>query len=379
MSSDPYPPTRVDVSVLFGEELAGRGHRIDWILQSEADCERAYVTPWGGGACVGRRHQPPHLPAARIPKHLAGIWNDARVFGLLRGDRYDAIEVKDKFLGGVFAVLAARLHGKSSSTGCRIPFRRNISRGPATGGPLPVSLPDARPWISVLLYRILLPAADHVFVQSEQMRRDVAAEGIPLAKLTAVPMGIKMDSRASLPAARVRSRIPRGSPASCISARSAAAAHRFSAAGVGPGATQMPDVKLYLVGQGELPGDEEFLKREAHDLGVAGSVIFTGQLPPQAPSSTCRMRMSAYRRSIRRRCSTCLAHQAGRVHGHGQSRRRQHSSGPAAPHRTERLWLLRALRGRSLRRCDPEAAARARATHGMGERVAVCPSAPFLG
>src|SRR6202000_624421 len=40
LSSDPFPPTRVDVSVLFGEELAGRGHQIDWILQSEADLDR---------------------------------------------------------------------------------------------------------------------------------------------------------------------------------------------------------------------------------------------------------------------------------------------------------------------------------------------------
>src|SRR5262245_348115 len=45
VSSDTYPPTRVDVTVLFGEELAGRGHHIDWVLQSEAACARDYVTP----------------------------------------------------------------------------------------------------------------------------------------------------------------------------------------------------------------------------------------------------------------------------------------------------------------------------------------------
>src|SRR5215475_10994400 len=49
ISSDPYPPTRVDGSVLFGEELAGRGHKIDYILQSEAHCEHSYVASWGGG------------------------------------------------------------------------------------------------------------------------------------------------------------------------------------------------------------------------------------------------------------------------------------------------------------------------------------------
>ena len=96
MSSDPYPPTRVDVSVLFGEELSGRGHTIDWLLQSEAPCARSYVTSWGGGRVwVGAADRRPGLLSA-LHKHFAGIWNDAKVFGLLRGNNYDAVEVKDK-------------------------------------------------------------------------------------------------------------------------------------------------------------------------------------------------------------------------------------------------------------------------------------------
>ena len=49
ISSDTYPPVRVDVSVLFGQELSGRGHRIDWLLQSEDACSTPYVASWGGG------------------------------------------------------------------------------------------------------------------------------------------------------------------------------------------------------------------------------------------------------------------------------------------------------------------------------------------
>ena len=49
VSSDTYPPTRVDVAVMFGVELAARGHRTDLILQSEATCPKSYVTAWGGG------------------------------------------------------------------------------------------------------------------------------------------------------------------------------------------------------------------------------------------------------------------------------------------------------------------------------------------
>ncbi len=71
VSSDTFPPTRVDVAVLFGAELAARGHEIDWILQSEEACPRAYVTAVGIGPGLGRGDGPrsialqPH-PQARV-------------------------------------------------------------------------------------------------------------------------------------------------------------------------------------------------------------------------------------------------------------------------------------------------------------------------
>src|ERR1700681_1695882 len=80
VSSDNYPPFRVDVAVLFGEELAGRGHRIDWILQSEKACSHAYVVAWGGGnVWVG----PTDLGTSlfrRVRKHLLSIVHDMRLF-----------------------------------------------------------------------------------------------------------------------------------------------------------------------------------------------------------------------------------------------------------------------------------------------------------
>ena len=40
ITSDKYPPYRVDVSVLFGKEIVGRGHIIDGIFQSEEPLRR---------------------------------------------------------------------------------------------------------------------------------------------------------------------------------------------------------------------------------------------------------------------------------------------------------------------------------------------------
>lgn len=56
-SSDTFSPTRVDVSIMFGEELAGRGHRIDWILPSAASCARRGMLRIGAvaGLCIAFR------------------------------------------------------------------------------------------------------------------------------------------------------------------------------------------------------------------------------------------------------------------------------------------------------------------------------------
>ena len=283
VSSDLYPPTRVDVSVLFGEELSGRGHKIDWILQSEADCSRSYVTSWGGGQVWVAPSNHSQSLIGRLLKHAAGIWNDARVFSLLRGPGYDAIEVKDKFVGGVFALLAARLYHKRFVYWLSFPFPElYLSKARDGLAPYPLLYRLRGGAFEFLLYRILLPAADHVFVQSEQMRRDVAAKGIPLTKLTAVPMGIKLDSRPEAAASTSRSKIPAGQPCFLyLGARGRERRIDFLLRVVARVRVDIPEIKLYLVGKAESPQDEEFLQQEADRLGVLPSVVFIGQLPQQ--------------------------------------------------------------------------------------------------
>ena len=209
VSSDTYPATRVDVSVLFGEELATRGHVIDWILQSEHECAKAYVARLGSGSVwVG----PTDLGTSllhRVRKHVLGIVHDLRLFALLKRGDYDIIEVKDKFLSGLFAIVAARLFRKRFVYWLSYPFPEAYLYGARDGTARYPTL-----WLirgatfSFLLYRVLLRAADHVFVQSDQMQRDVAGRGVPLAKLTPVPMGVKLDNLPVRPPDR-ESRHPR--------------------------------------------------------------------------------------------------------------------------------------------------------------------------
>ena len=279
ISSDPYPPTRVDVSVLFGEELAGRGHKIDWILQSEEHCTRSYVASWGGGrAWVASANHRPSL-FSRIHKHFAGIWNDTRVFGLLKGDQYDGVEVKDKFVSAVFALLAARLHGKKFIYWLSYPFPEEYLRRATDGtARYPFLYRIRGATFGLLLYRVLLRFADHVFVQSEAMRREVARKGIPLEKMTAVPMGIKAPQFAGSDTGR--SVIPRNVPSFLYLGSLARSRYiDFLVRVLVKVRAELPAARLYLVGKAEDAADEDFLKREAQRLGVAESVVFVGQLP----------------------------------------------------------------------------------------------------
>lgn len=281
VSSDLYPPSRVDVSVLFGEELAGRGHRFDWLLQSEASCDRDYVTPWGGGqAWVGATDLGTSL-FARIRKHMRSVVHDLKLFGLLRRGSHAGIEVKDKFLSGLLAIVAARLFHKRFIYWLSYPFPEEYLSRSRDRGERYAPLYAIRGRVfSVLLYRVLLPAADHVFVQSRQMLHDVAAHGIPEHKMTAVPMGVKMARDASPPAVGPRGIIPAGEPCFLYLGSLAKVRHiEFLVRVLAAVRRVEPRTRLYLVGKGNDPGDEAMLTAEAEKLGVRSALVLTGQLP----------------------------------------------------------------------------------------------------
>ncbi len=279
LSSDNFPPCRVDVAVLFGEEIAARGHRIDWILQSEAPCEKAYRAEWGGGIVhVG----PTDLGSSllrRLRKHVRGIVHDLNVVQLLRTGDYNVVEVKDKFLSGIVALIAARSFGKPFVYWLSFPYPEDYLYRARTG--------HARwPWLyrirgltfKWLLYKLLLPAADHVFVQSEQMRDDLTAEGVPREKMTPVPMGIKLEGIGGRLGRRTL--IPPGEPCFLYLGTLARARRLdFLVRVLRLVRRSVPDAKLYVVGAGDLPGDEQVLQDEAERLGLVEALVLVGRKP----------------------------------------------------------------------------------------------------
>lgn len=279
VSSDTYPATRVDVATLFVKHLAGRGHHIDWILQSETATERSGVVPWGTGQVwVGRTNVGTSL-VSRTAKHVLGVLNDLRLFPLMASGRYDIIQVRDKFLSGIFAVIASRIFRKRFVYWLSFPFpRMYMLMADEAHGLYKVLYRIRGAAFRILLYRLLTPAADHVFVQTERMLDEMAREGIAKEKMTAVPMGVDVEADwAAVAKGRV---IPENHRTVVYIGTIARTRHLdFLVRVLAKVRESVPDVRLYVVGGGVARGDEELMTTEASRLGVSDALVLVGQRP----------------------------------------------------------------------------------------------------
>jgi glycosyltransferase involved in cell wall biosynthesis len=279
VAGDTYPATRVDVATLFVRHLASRGHQIDWILQSEKPCRKTEVVEWGNGhVWVGPTNVGTSL-VSRTMKHVLGILHDLRLFPLMASGRYDIVQVRDKFLSGIYAVIAARIFRKRFVYWLSFPIHEMyLLAADEARGVYRVLYRIRGTVFKVLLYRVLLPSADHVFVQSERMREDAAREGIARQKMTPVPMGV--DIEADWAAVAKQRMIPDGERTFLYLGTISRTRHLdFLIRVLAKVLERVPDIKLYVVGGGVAPDDEELLTTEAKRLGVSDSLVLVGQKP----------------------------------------------------------------------------------------------------
>jgi len=195
---DPLPPTRADVLTLFGTEMPRYGVHTELVGQGGREAGGP-GWPAGGMHVVGRLHSP--LASFCSPLwDLMGLWRAlGGLRGLMRGRRPDCLQVRDKVASGVLGRVAAAL--------LRVPFvywmsfpivegyavrRDDIARhqrGPI--GRLKWAAHALRAWASWhVIYRLVLPGARHIFVQSDAMADWLAGKGFPRERMTAVPMGV---------------------------------------------------------------------------------------------------------------------------------------------------------------------------------------------
>lgn len=282
VTSDRYPPFRPAARAIFGEGLVARGHVIDWLIQAEKDCMTSYQTPYGNGTAYIAATNDGSTRWKRLKKHLLDLVNDLRMFRLISQNQYDLIQVKDKYLSALLAIVAGKIgkvrffywlaypHGEASLYEAKEDIARYryfyLLRGY---------------FFKFVLYRIILPASDHIFVQSEQMKQDIAREGIPLTKMTPVPGSLNL---ADIPYSTVKDNLISDRPVgdrnvvylgTLLRTRHLDFIVRVHAKVI----STHPNAKLILVGKGEMPEDEMLLITEAERLGILESVVFVGHQP----------------------------------------------------------------------------------------------------
>jgi glycosyltransferase involved in cell wall biosynthesis len=281
VSSDRFEPFRVDVRILFAKELVGRGYRIDWVLQSDTACERDRVVEWGGGTVWVGRTDLGTSRLARLRKHAYAIRNELRLCGLLAQGRHDALVVKDKFIAGIIGLAAARRNSVPFIYWLSYPFpEESLLLAREGRARYPVFYWIRGVVFRFLLYRVILPVADHVLVQSEQMKRDVMAEGIPAARMTPVPMGVDLSLMPSS-AAPSRASPEGGRPPTLLYLGTLTRLRRLDILVriLALVRVEFPTARLVLVGDSEDPIDREVLDAEVGRLGLTDAVEFTGFLP----------------------------------------------------------------------------------------------------
>jgi glycosyltransferase involved in cell wall biosynthesis len=276
LTAEQWPTFRPDVLALFGSYLPRHG------IHSDLATERAHGVaeqPWGGGRSLLCR-----VPGNRAGQYVVKLWHDLREMASMDARDYDAIQVRDMSVTALAGLLCARFKGVRFFYWLSYPQSEGqIARARQRGwrGGMRFWFPLLQGYLGKwLLYRLVLPRADHVFVQSRQMRLDLAAQGVPLARMTPVPMGV--DTEVADPDLIAASDDPRlrgkrvvvylgtMDPQRRIDVLFEMLAHALPA---------VPDLLLVLAGDTDDAGHRERLRARAAELDVADHILWLGWRP----------------------------------------------------------------------------------------------------
>jgi len=270
------PTFRADVSVLFGKYLPRHQVLCDVVGKASLDA------PDLQGFRSVRR---PAYQRSRLRRELAYLWLSLNTLLAAKRGECDAIQVRDMVPLGWLAMLIARRKG--------IPFyywvsylmsegrieraQEQLRRGAGLRSRLVLWKGQLE---QALLYKVVLPRAQHVFVQSDAMLAVLQAKGIPAERMTAVPMGVDMEL---LGKSQPQPHRPEGWGDVPLIAYlgtldKSRQLERVIDALVIVRATS-PTACLLLIGNSPTPHDEVMLLEYVRQVGLAEAVRITGWLP----------------------------------------------------------------------------------------------------
>lgn len=276
VTHEPWPTFRPDVAALFGKYLPRFGIFSDLVAEQAPGDSGSQ--PWPAGRALLR-----HDRGGRAMHHVGKLLHNLRTLWACSRDDYDAIQVRDLPVSALAGLIAARWKGLRFFYWMSFPIpesdiQRAQSRGPRAGLKYWFPLLQGRlgKW---LLYKLVLPRADHIFVQSERMKEDVAALGIPPQRMTPVPMAVDLE------AAQAERIVPADDPRLTGKRVLAYLGTLDPARRIDLLLDMMvkihevqDDVLLLLVGDTEDAAHRAWLEHRVEELGLQHSILFTGWL-----------------------------------------------------------------------------------------------------
>lgn len=272
------PTHRADVAVLFGKYLPMHG--INGTIVGHGSGENSvFNTPFT--VVTGSHH------GGRLRRELS-FWKTC-IQQLLQvtPEKFDLVQVRDMVSIGLLATIIAHLRGVKfvywmsflMSEG-----RLQNSRAAYKRGQLFKALVL---WLKgsverVILYKVVLPSAVHVFVQSDAMANHVKNRMGSSSKLTAVPMGMEMANLAPPLAQAAAS--SKGIGHQTVGYLGTLDSQRNLSVLIDALSIvreKLPGAQLLLIGDSVNSEDVDFLKARVNQLGVSEAVEFTGWLPSQ--------------------------------------------------------------------------------------------------
>lgn len=271
LTREPFPSFRPDIAALFGRCLPARGVYSDIVAMADSDRE------WPAGRTFTIKVR------GKASRAIARIALALKLFGLARGD-YAAIQVRDRVLGGLLGLMAARFANKPFYFWMSFPFPEAWLDTESGTGRLSLRLFAWRFRGAIayfVLYRLVARYADHVFVQSEAMREALASKGVSRHRMTAVPMGVEippdLDQIVPCDDARLKGR----RVIAYLGALERIRRPEIMVDAMHQVVARYPDSLLVLVGDSQTAGDRDWLEAHIARSGLSEHVLITGWLPSE--------------------------------------------------------------------------------------------------
>ena len=273
---DYFPPYRVDIAELYGQSLKHYGVHCEWAMQRKLPGARAKDCVFGQIAHLPYRSANTS-PIGKLVNKLAFWLCDIRHLCICFVKPFDVIQVRDKYIAAIFGLLIAKIKGVPFIYWCSFPFPEHyLEMSKQSAG-----LRKAYCWLHgsvgmVVLYKLVMRFSHHAFVQSDQMRLDIAAYGVPSAKMSVVPMGVPqrlLDWAKTQAIQVVAGRVVYlGTMASVRQLHVLIDAFAIVA-------KRCPQASLLMIGDGDHTHERAALESQVAKLGLSHAVRFTGFVP----------------------------------------------------------------------------------------------------